>query len=677
MLVAVTAARAEDLSAQLARERMITQGLVRMMMDGLNSGEREDRDLAQRMPEYHDTPDGFASFIAENRARLQAAKDLLASDAPMTVEAVVAFRSALFDMEAEQTVWLISMLRSRAVSQQAADDYARNPGAFGEVIPKMDIMEVPDWPQSGGMMFGQPTFTPTPLAEAEEILTQLMARRVPELEVRYRIGHVRLDWRGGVDGEIARRQAVTDAQTAWQRELDSLTEAEARVQREEERTGAEVAAAWEDFERRLHAGEIDPELVASERHIRDLRIDSLLGPYHDAITLRDRQAEQVDAAFEVFSQRQFEMHRGAQAGFPVLTLVETDHARFVRLEDAGDRVTALQGQIADLRRLRRDMLTGRDNVIHNLLPDAVDAASDAANELSDAQSQSYVVQALAQGTIQLADAAVSSRGNPYAFVAAAAAQSVVNVGNWGDLNEGAETTKERDMQDRALSVMQGVAQTGFNREVADVAGDMAARSAQRVMTPAQRAVWRGSRRQALQNALVSAAQVRGTDRSFVSELGEAVVISELTERLKAEIAQSLTEPEVQAYAQAQARVGRMVRLSEFMFEKAGDYASEIANLEAELAQLQTMLAESAEQPGAQTGFPLLDEERNEPFELAENYVVRLDFAQAPPPYDVYLNDALLARGQNEHVYFISPEAFAHIARAGDAELDLRIVQRGP
>lgn len=663
-------ALANPLHEEVRQDRLMYTRLLGIIQNQLDVAEQLTGTLRSQIGDSLYVPDGFSEFIQQNRAAIRASLDSLADDKPMTGEAMFDFRKAFAELPADELLLFQSIYQNTGTTA-----YSRKIGSGATVFPVISYGYDDKWRLDR-------TSTTRQVApdEGRYLLDQLVKVRIPAVDPRFLIGQVILESTAAADrlSEIqTRRSAQADEVARLRRQV---AEARKDYYAAVDQFISDSRAERDKLAQRLQEAGSDTAQIARERGysrtaVRNLAINSdVLRESLEQV--RDRLAEE-DAKLAELERQEQEI---AEKVLPPLISIKTGDAELVGTQDLLSALDELNEDIAEFEKQMRQMRALRDKQRDNVI-EAAKKADAASLELGDARFNSTMVQGATAAAIQLADLAVSSRGNPYVFVGLAATQASFNVfvsppsfyeAKLSPTGDVTTTTGPDENSFLLASIGTTLSKTRAERVANYLSPRFSPTAGKTVLRPASRLV-RQTHKQVvnhLAKALEKTSRV-AVREGFIAGILQGLIVDASSEKIRQVIAEEMEVDELRAYAKAQAELAFEIRI-----------LKELAELEdrdedwlRELNRYRDMLRQGFGAPldGRARFSPMLEYRINRPFEAVKDYAVTIRFAGAEPPdIDVFWFGQKLAATEQPDRFLISGDLLRELAKGAPIPLDLKI-----
>lgn len=497
-------------------------------------------------------PPGYPANLQDELTQTMHAYDAMTTGKPITLEALRAYRESLAETEMLDATLIPVVLNQVGVANVSGE----------AVTARYHYTFDADYWVTG---LNQPSVS---AAAALARVMELNGRAAPEYLVEFQIGAVTLEGNVPKERVIAARQRVTDARL----ELEAVERA---VTRQIERVGTLTAALTMEgnaraarYRERVAGLPLNSQEAANEKRYFEIEMRTLHTPLEAARrVLETTIKDDLTPAQERVLSAETALTKLRYDGMPQVLEIKTDHAL---LEFDAEQTTQLEQVEKALLALNHGGVTlAQARVAANaVLEDAVAKADAANDDLALSTAGSYVLQALAQGIVQITDIAVASEGNPHAFVAMSALQATNNIFLSqpmfydAELDSDGNPTTEAQMlrrnlkKDVAASATNTLAKTGVGGLTKQISEwHDAARPSVR------EAIEHGSTRRALGRKLGQTLSKIGKRKSgnILTGIIEGIALDEVTEGAKQLIAREVTKDELRTYAAAQFEVAEIVQ----------------------------------------------------------------------------------------------------------------------
>ncbi|MEO0543237.1 MAG: hypothetical protein AAFY99_05400 [Pseudomonadota bacterium] len=676
MGVFLDAARADEVSSSLEAERRDLVELLTRQRIGLAVGQASLVSGKVNLGSDLYMPKGTATFFAKNIAALDAVIAKLAPGKPLTRRALESWRERYYDLPGAHVILFANILLDRGVAKRDLRLNKQDPVNY-PLVGAMGTVRLVEWNISADGRVTGGSFPRVDVDEARFVIDQTVALRVPELKVQFRLGEVVIDasrlrarWREVTSAMSAQKELVAKIERAIARAEESLAPFEARFQKamsaETDRLALELDGLDGDHDAQTRAWR------RSEIRMRNMAIESDV--LRETLQAEKKRLEPAQIKLAELTAKAAE----ALAAMPDITEIKTEHALLKIGESPYREIARIDEHLSEHLRMSAELEKIRRGQ-SNVLRDAVAAADLANAKLSVESAKSYLAQATAQIVAQIGDAAIASRGNPYAFVAMAGTQAIANatidkpVFYDAKLDEG-EKISLPEYRKRIADLTKPFttsAETTFVKTGGETFLKLAGRETvvQSVRLSASRAVLRSTRRQLGKN-LANIARVKNFGRSpnLLGQIVEGIVVDEMAESAKSFLAAEMQKEALRAYANAQLNVAQQVKLMQELAEQSEADQRVIAALRERRSELVRGLP--SQTTSVDVLRPVVDYQKNELFEVEAGYQMLID----ADPNDVKLSVRIqgVETNADETNHTFTPALLDKLSEGGPDRLEILV-----
>ncbi len=338
-----------------------------------------------------------------------------------------------------------------------------------------------------------------------------------------------------------------------------------------------------------------------------------------------------------------------------------------------DEVSKLDNNIAELLEQSEDLTKQRERMIEKIR-ELAKKADEANRDLSGTAQFSYVAQALTQAVSQITDAAISSKGNPWAFSGLALTQSVFNLTfSWPTFYDAQIKDNKVVVIDHAslggtaAKTAGGTTLSGVLVKFIEATGKVSAAQSDRIFVDAAELL---ALRKILGNSITTVVDNTGKGNATSSFL-LGLALNLATEEAKKKIAVEMQKPELIAYAVAQSTLANAI----IDLGKMGRLEDADAKAMAKLNEKRATLVRGFGQIPADRSLriPEILARKNEAFEIHEGYRLTVKFDGDMPDFELLLDDVILKAGDKPGVFIVNTDLIDHLALGASPVLNMRLV----
>jgi len=661
-ILTINDAMAGPLQEQIAAERKYTRELMQRIAEPMNKLPGIGPQTSAEHGAFAYLPRGLDDAVRQNADAVNAIVLALGPDKPMTLEAIIDFRKMLMESGALDAMFIGYYLHYAAAVQKSISR-----GDSGIDIPNLTYEGDADH---------RPvlkTGTPMNVSGAKHRLDTIVALRLPEVKVRFQLGTLTLESASvrtdmaEIEGRISQKATeVQDLERDIVRQGEELADAVAKFQ-----------PAAEDERKKLakRIADLGDDVVQIENETRYSAIT--IRTLATSFEFREEQREKTKIALAQARAELGDLRKEASEirarAFPPFKSLRTDHALLEATDSLIDEVTKLDKSIAELLGHSKE-LTRQRGLMIDKIKELADNADKAHSVLSATAQSSYVAQALAQAVSQIADAAISSKGNPWAFSGLALTQSFLNLTfSWPTFYDAQIKDNDVVVIDRssfpktAAKAAGGTTSSGLIVEFIEATGRISASQSDRIFVDAAELL---ALRRVVGNSITSVVAKTGIGNPTSSFL-LGLAMSLVTEEAKKKIAVEMQRPELIAYAAAQSTLANAV----IELGNMGNVEDADAKALAKLNNMRAALVRGFGQIPADRSLrmPEILARKNDAFEIDVGYQLTVKFDGDMPDFDFLLNDVALKAGDQPGAFIVNTDLIDKLALGASPILNIRLV----